>query len=233
MNISIPQEVTLIGVVTFLLMVATYAVYNLVLRKDSPDMAKVTTERMKLLLDEYKATTKEKSDLISDLQLDFQKVIDENEELKSRINRIKTSLINDSKVIEILSNYFAMWIIKMPSGLMQWVSNLYESYFLTPQNLSKEDYIFAHNKSIWGKEIASEYDLNNTHSIENGIWLGFQTIVVNGLDVSNNYLVVKIGDKGKGMGVGFAIKMEKLEKKKELHKMLILAIHAIDEIITT
>lgn len=218
--------------VASLFLIVGYLIYNMILQKKSPDMAKVTTERMKILLDEYKATASEKDVIIKDLQESFNQLLRDNKALKKELYRVKNAIIGNDKAMEIISNYFAVWIVKLPSGLMQWVSNLYEEWFLSPQELTKDDYIFRFNKEVWGERVGAEYDRNNILSIENGIWIGFETIKILDKDLSNSYLVVKIGDIDSNTGIGVAIDIDTIERKKQLHKTLVLLIHALDVIIT-
>lgn len=52
-----------------------------------------------------------------------------------------------------------------------------------------------YNSKIWNTEIANIFNYNNSLAAKHGFWLGYEKIVVDGVDVTYDWLILKVGIK--------------------------------------
>ena len=185
----------------------------------------VLTQVFTFILNREKAKeTAEKNDfttIVEQWQSDNKRLRDENEKHLQTQNDLYKKLAEHERKISALNTKLlimesAYMHIPVPSwlkdldGTMLALNEAYEDNFLKPLGLCRADYVGKTDFDIWDEETAKEYQENDVrvlNSIEK-VWFGKEKIVLNGVDVTNDWKMLKYvrfaGDLEIGIG-GMAI----------------------------
>ena len=185
----------------------------------------VLTQVFTFILNREKAKeTAEKNDfqtIVEQWQSDNKRLRDENEKHLQTQNDLYKKLAEHERKISALNTKLlimesAYMHIPVPSwlkdldGTMLALNEAYEDNFLKPLGLNRADYIGKTDFDIWDEETARQYQENDVrvlNSIEK-VWFGKEKIVLNGVDVTNDWKMLKYvrfaGDLEIGIG-GMAI----------------------------
>ena len=185
----------------------------------------VLTQVFTFILNRDKAKeTAEKNDfqtIVEQWQSDNKRLREENEKHLQTQNDLYKKLADHERKISALNTKLlimesAYMHIPVPSwlkdldGTMLALNEAYEDNFLKPLGLCRADYVGKTDFDIWDEETAKEYQENDVrvlNSIEK-VWFGKEKIVLNGVDVTNDWKMLKYvrfaGDLEIGIG-GMAI----------------------------
>lgn len=169
------------------------------------------------LMNLRKAESDDFDTIVAQWQQDNERLRQENkqherkqDELYKRINEHekKLSALN-AKMLVIESSYMHIplpsWL-KDVDGTMLAVNDAYEKYFLIPNGYTKTDYVGQTDFDVWTAEAAQQYidsDIILLQS-EKKIWFGRELIIVKGVDVSDNWRVLKYVRYAGNIAVGIA-----------------------------
>lgn len=147
--------------------------------------------------DEYRDLIDYMSKLVESRDAQLEKMQEQNDVCRKEIDKLKSELNElKAKFIVIESAHFdipfPMWL-KSLDGKMISLNNEYENVFLYPINKSAKDYIGKNDEEFWGLDIAKEYCKNDKKALnsKNGYWSGRETIIINGVDYSDQWTIVK------------------------------------------
>ena len=185
----------------------------------------VLTQVFTFILNRDKAKeTAEKNDfqtIVEQWQSDNKRLREENQKHLQTQNDLYKKLAEHERKISALNTKLlimesAYMHIPVPSwlkdldGTMLALNEAYEDNFLKPLGLCRADYIGKTDFDIWDEETARQYQENDVrvlNSIEK-VWFGKEKIVLNGVDVTNDWKMLKYvrfaGDLEIGIG-GMAI----------------------------
>lgn len=175
------------------------------------------TKLFDYLMNLRKAESDDFDTIVAQWQKDNERLREENKEHERRQNELykkiaehekKLSALN-AKLLVMESSYMHIplpsWL-KDIDGTMLAVNDAYEIYFLIPNGYTKSDYVGKTDSDVWPENIAKQFiesDIKTMQS-EKKIWYGKEQIVVKGVDVSDNWRVLKYVRYAGNIAVGVA-----------------------------
>lgn len=168
-------------------------------------------------------------ELINTLSSQVNKLDEKVDKLKTsleqeHLDNVRLSMLNAI----ILSNKMIIkgvpyWIFSYPDNKAVFISVEYGELFLNMGD-TITDFINHYNSFIHNTTASNEYDDNNRKAVENGVWFGFETIIKDGVDISDNYLIIKFPLKDISnkviMTMGFAIDLQGKDTKLYLKQFI-------------
>ena len=124
-------------------------------------------------------------------------------ELEQKISQLNTKLlIMESSYMHIP---LPSWL-KDIDGTMLALNDSYEKEFLLPSGLNRTDYIGKTDYAVWSEEIARKFIDNDRKVLvsDKKTWFGKEEIIINGIDVSKNWKVLKYVRYAGNVAVGIA-----------------------------
>lgn len=155
--------------------------------------------------------------IVAQWKEDNKRLREENEEHERRQNELyrriaelekKISQLN-TKLLIMESSYMHIplpsWL-KDIDGTMLALNDSYEKEFLLPSGLNRTDYIGKTDYAVWSEELAQFFIENDRKVLvsDKKIWHGQETIVINGIDVSHKWRVLKYVRYAGNVAVGIA-----------------------------
>lgn len=115
---------------------------------------------------------------------------------------------------------FPRWT-KDAQGRMIYVSKGYEEMFLKPLGYTAEDYIGKRDHDIWGDITGHHFAQQDKYVQETGeMWIGFETHVVDGVDILQNFYFVKTPLYVKGTKHFIGTEGRAIPLPEELHRLV-------------
>lgn len=155
------------------------------------------TTEFSLLIERYKTIVD-----AQDLKIfELEKLKDVVQSLKDELTRLQ------SKILILETHYvdypFPAWL-KDTNGVMVALNDHYEEEFLLPMGKSIPHYIGKTDYDIWPKNVAEEYDNHDKLVLKSKspVWTGEEIIVVDGINNSKSYRVIKFKRFAGGMIIG-------------------------------
>lgn len=150
-----------------------------------------------LLIERYKVIVDTQDAKIIDLE----KLKDVVQELREELSRMK------SKVLILETHYvdypFPAWL-KDINGVMIALNDPYEEEFLKPMGKTLTQYIGKTDYDIWPTHIAEEYSRHDKLVLKGkqSVWTGDENIMVDGVDNSKSYRIIKFKRFAGGVVIG-------------------------------
>ena len=203
--------IVIIGILLFLIWKLLSRRFNL----ETASFEDTVNERAKELINNLSAQVKSLDDKVEKLKISLE---------QEHLDNIRLSMLNAM----ILSNKMIIkgipyWIFSYPDNKAIFISVEYGDLFLNTKN-SITDYISYYNSYIHNTSNSTEHNSNNSKAAKNGIWFGFETIIKDGVDISDNYLIIKFALKDISdnviMTMGFAIDLQGKDTKLYLKQFI-------------
>lgn len=168
------------------------ALGNYVVQSKSNNTAEFSLliERYKLIVDAQDAKIKE-----------LEKLKDIVQSLKDELTRLQ------SKILILETHYvdypFPAWL-KDVNGVMVALNDHYEEEFLLPMGKNMTQYIGKTDYDIWPLDVATEFNNHDKLVLKSKspVWTGEENIVVDGVNNSKSYRVIKFKRFAGGMVIG-------------------------------
>lgn len=170
-----------------LLAVGNYFVQN---RSNNTAEFSLLIERYKLIVDAQDSKIKE-----------LEKLKDVVQSLKDELTRLQ------SKILILETHYvdypFPAWL-KDINGVMIALNDHYEEEFLIPMGKTMTQYIGKTDFDIWPTDVAEEYASHDKLVLKSKspVWTGEESIVVDGINNSKSYSVIRFKRFAGGMVIG-------------------------------
>ena len=150
-----------------------------------------------LLIERYKVIVDTQDAKIQELE----KLKDVVQELREELSRM------ESKILILETHYvdypFPAWL-KDINGVMIALNDPYEEEFLKPMGKSLNQYIGKTEFDIWPAHLAEEYSRHDKLVLKGkqAVWTGDEHIVVDGVDNTKSYRIIKFKRFAGGMVIG-------------------------------
>lgn len=145
-------------------------------------------EYMKNITNRLSELEKDQSILLKQL-MSVKEELYETKEENNKLIMINGVLLSNKTLLKDIP----YWFFSYPDNKAVFVSSEYERLFL--HDKTANEYIRETNNFVWDDKTSNIYNENNKKAAENNVWIGYEPIVVNGKDLTNKYVVIKIAIK--------------------------------------
>lgn len=186
---------TLFTFLLFLVIVLSFAFWQVIVKRlnlNNQSYDDVINERAKELVNKL-------SDRVDTLEKQTVNYLVTIDELKERVKAEKeenlrlamlNALIISSKMV---IKGLPCWVFSYPDHKAIYVSEEYKIFL--KDGLSVADYVNEYNSKIWNSESAKVYNNNNEIAARLGYWIGYEPIIKDDIDLTYDFIVVKLGIK--------------------------------------
>lgn len=199
---------SLSSVLILLLIGAFYVIWQIVSRRlnlSNQSYDEVVNERAKELINNLSNRVNVLEITVTKLQTELTQEKEEN----LRLAMLNALILSSKTMIKGVPH----WVFGYPDHKAIFISKEYSIFLKNGVTIS--DYINEYNSKIWNSEIAKNYNKNNEKAAKKGFWFGFEEIIVDGVDMTYDFIIVKValrdnyGKVDKVFGMALEIKSNK------------------------
>lgn len=182
---QILEKPSLYSILIVLLAALLYAFWQVIkkqLNLSNQSYDEIINERAKDLVNSLSTRVNALEEVVERLKNELDKEKEEN----IRLAMLNALILSSKSMIKGLPH----WVFSYPEHRCIYVSEEYVIFL--PKGVSVSEYVNEYNTKFWNSEVAAQYNKNNDKAAKNGFWFGFETIIVDDVDMTYDYIIVKI-----------------------------------------